>query len=146
MAEFDWSIQIMAAGTTSAVFVPNQPPPTPPSPPAGKYPTLTAQNNDVVSWGNQTKLVLQPWLAQMQGQTLVPMTPLPTSGSGSTLAGYICDPIPPNNSSDPQYVVTASSGTIFYCCLQHSGNTITVLNEPGTQNPVGGQINVVKQF
>ena len=139
--QLDWSIQIKPAGASSAVFEPQQPPPAPPFS-AGPFPTLLAQNADVVTWGNQTSMVLQPWVADSTG---APVTPIPSAsnGTGVGLAGYICDPIAAGGSSAPQYIVQAiAPAVVNYCCLLHRPN-----GQVSALTPiVAGQITVVDSF
>jgi hypothetical protein len=109
----DWSIRIVA-GTGGTVFesrVPNAV--------AG---VLQAQIGDIVTWGNATTETHQPWPTQgniQNGGTAT--TPDPVL--------FFSDPIAPNASSNPQFVVPGALTTpptplkagsvIYYCCKNH---------------------------
>ena len=109
MAQLDWAIDIIPAGTLVA-FQPKLVPPAAPGAP------LNAQAQDIVTWGNRTQDTHQPWptVGNTAGGAPVPVPP-----SGNP-AGYLCDPIPPDSSSQPQFVVTGTVGTVInYCCRFH---------------------------
>jgi hypothetical protein len=109
MAQLDWSISIVSAGTVAA-FQPNLAPAVPPGTP------LNAQAGDIVSWGNRTGETHQPWPTQGNTPDGAPVVVQP----GQKPSPYFCDPIPANSSSQPQYVVTGNTGTtIYYCCFFH---------------------------
>jgi hypothetical protein len=110
--QLDWSVQINVSGT-GAVFQPNLP-----NAQAGA--TLQAQVGDIVSWGNNTSLTHQPCPTINNDPTGQPNTAV-------TGPAKMSDPIAPNNSSTPQYVVdpaalnlpVADGTVIYYCCANH---------------------------
>jgi hypothetical protein len=109
----DWSIRIVsgAGGTVFESRVPNAVPGV-----------LQAQIGDIVTWGNATTETHQPW--PTQGNT-------PTGGPASPADPvlFFSDPIAPNESSNPQFVVpdalttppsTLKAGSVlYYCCKNH---------------------------
>lgn len=109
MAELDWAVDIIPYGS-GAAFQPKLVPPATPGTP------LNVQTNDIVTWGNRTGEVHQPWPTVGNSPTGAPV-PVPDSGNPP---GYLCDPIPPDDSSRPNYVVTGKTGDqINYCCRYH---------------------------
>jgi hypothetical protein len=111
----DWSIHIVkvAGGSAFQPWVPNSHPGDP----------TKAQVGDIVTWGNDTTGVHQPWPTENNTPTGAPAASNPP---GSAL--FFSEPIPPGGSSTPQYVVPAAlpSGTalvpgsvIYYCCKNH---------------------------
>ncbi len=101
MPQLDWAIDIIASPSGSgAAFQPRLPNAKPGDP-------LYAQVNDIVTWGNRTSDVHQPWPT---------VGNLPNGAPAPPPATGLCDPIPPNDSSRPQYVV---GDQIYYCCLNH---------------------------
>jgi hypothetical protein len=103
MPQLDWAIDIIPSGT-GAAFRPKLPKAKPGDP-------LNAQSGDIVTWGNRTKNVHQPWPTAGN---------LPNGDPAPPPATGLCDPIPPNDSSRPQFVVTGNAGDqINYCCLYH---------------------------
>jgi hypothetical protein len=97
MPQLDWSIDIIPSGT-GAAFQPHLPNAKPGDP-------LNAQANDIVTWGNRTSEVHQPWQ---------------TDANFDPTGPPLCAPIPPNDSSSPQYVVTGNPGdVIYYFCRNH---------------------------
>ena len=116
MPQLDWNISIIPSGTEAA-FQPNLPGAKPGDP-------LNAQQSDIVSWGNRTEEKHQPWPTAGN---------LPNGGPAPPPATGLSDPIPPNDSSRPQFVVPGNPGdTIYYCCFYHPTER--------------GQINVVSPF
>jgi plastocyanin len=115
---FDWSVKIVPnPNGTGAVFQPNLPNSKPGD-------TLNAQTGDIVSWRNDTGNVHQPWPTQgnVPGG---PPAPPPVAA-----ANLLSNPIKPNESSNPQFVVNTATGTtIYYCCLNHPSEkgSITVV-------------------
>jgi hypothetical protein len=108
MPQLDWNIKIIPSGT-GAEFQPNLPNAKPGDP-------LNARQSDIVSWGNRTNQVHQPWPTVGNDPNGDPV-PKPASGDPP---GYLSDPIPPNDSSRPQFVVPGNPGdTINYCCYYH---------------------------
>lgn len=108
MPELDWAIDIIPSGT-GAAFRPKLPNAKPGDP-------LYAQANDIVTWGNRTLDEHQPWPTV---GNLPSGAPVPKPATGNP-PGYLCDPIPPNDSSRPQFVVTGNVGDVFnYCCRNH---------------------------
>jgi hypothetical protein len=111
MPELDWAIDIIQSPSGSgAAFQPKLVPPAQPGAP------LNAQPEDIVSWGNRTTETHQPWptVGNTPGGDPVP---LPATGNPP---GFLCDPIPPDASSQPQFVVTGTVGAqINYCCRFH---------------------------
>jgi len=97
---FDFSIKIRGAPGQPAQFVPQGGNPGDP---------LTVKANDIVSWGNDTGETHQP--APIDNQhNLLPVPPAP----------LLSNPIPPQQSSSPAWVVAGASGTtIFYRCKSH---------------------------
>ncbi len=106
----DWAIDIIPSGA-GAEFRPKLVPPAKPGDP------LNAQVSDIVTWGNRTTEVHQPWPTVDNSPTGPPVPP-PAQGNP---AGYLCDPIPPNDSSRPLFVVPeqAVGSVINYCCRNH---------------------------
>lgn len=79
---------------------------------------LSAQQNDVVCWTNNTGETHQPWPLDANGK------PLPASSTPRGSANYLSDPIPPNRSSRPSYIVVQPSGNpptwkLNYYCATH---------------------------
>ena len=108
MPQLDWNISIVPSGT-GAAFQPNLPGAKPGDP-------LNAQESDIVSWGNRTNEVHQPWPTV---GNLPNGDPVPKPPTGNP-PGYLSDPIPPNDSSRPQFVVPGTPpATIYYCCFYH---------------------------
>jgi len=109
MPQLDWAIDIIPSGT-GAAFRPKLVPPAKPGDP------LKAQPLDIVSWGNRTTEQHQPW-PTVGNAPNGPPVPVPASGNPP---GFMCDPILPDQSSSPQFVVTGTAGTqINYCCRFH---------------------------
>jgi hypothetical protein len=96
---FDFSIKIRGAPGQPAQFVPQ-----------GGNPgdALKVKAKDIVSWGNDTTDTHQPWPTDAQ-HNLLPAPPVPS----------LSNPIPPQQSSSPAWVVTGSAGKIFYRCKTH---------------------------
>src|SRR5262245_8837705 len=106
---FDWAIRIVPISGGGAAFQPRVPNTNPGDP-------LKAQVGDIVTWGNATDAIHQPW--PTQGNT-PDGAPLPDNPPGAPVV--FSEPIPPGGSSTPQYkVVQPPSGTvIYYCCKFH---------------------------
>jgi hypothetical protein len=111
----DWSIHIVkvTGGWAFQPWVPNSHPGDP----------VKAQVSNIVTWGNDTAEVHQPWPTENNAANGAPAASNPP---GSVL--FFSEPIPPGESSNPQYVVPAKlpSGTtlvagsvIYYCCKNH---------------------------
>ena len=111
MPQLDWAIDIIhATSGTGAAFQPKL------VPPAHAGDPLKAQIGDIVTWGNRTGDTHQPW-PTVGNAPDGPPVPVPTSGNPP---GFMCDPIPGNQSSTPQFVVpNAAGGQINYCCRFH---------------------------
>lgn len=111
MPQLDWAIDIIPSTSGSgAAFRPKLVPPANPGDP------LKAQAGDIVSWGNRTTDTHQPW-PTVGNAPNGPPVPVPVSGNPP---GLLCDPIPPDQSSSPQFVVTSTAGAqINYCCRFH---------------------------
>jgi hypothetical protein len=109
--QLDWAIDILPSPSgAGAVFRPKLVPPANPGDP------LKAQPLDIVTWGNRTTETHQPWPTV---GNLASGDPAQMPATGNPL-GYLCDPIAPNDSSRPQFVVTGAAGTkINYCCRFH---------------------------
>ena len=95
--------------------------------PGACFSPLSAQQNDVVCWNNNTNETHQPWPLDAKGN------PLPASSIPRGSANYLSDPIPPGRSSRPSYIVVQPSGnpptwTLNYYCATHPKRT----NERGT--------------
>ncbi len=94
---FDWSVKIVQVSPGVAGFRPDVLG-------AKVGDSLQAQVNDIVTWGNTTPDTHQPVRVD-NGQPL-------------------CDPIPGNGSSTPQYVVQGAVGDVIkYKCSFHSLET-----------------------
>jgi hypothetical protein len=111
----DWSIHIVkvTGGSAFQPWVPNSHPGDP----------AKAQILDIVTWGNDTEEVHQPWPTENNTPNGAPAA---SNAPGSKL--FFSEPIPPGGSSTPQYVVPKAlpSGTalgagsvIYYCCKNH---------------------------
>src|ERR1041384_5585732 len=125
----DWSIRIVPnpnriAGRP-ALLVPDLVDAQPGDP-------LETQEDDLVSWDNETGQRYRPWptdafgnLQPADGKTppqAPPSFPLPSPQF------YLSDIIPANLSSSPAYnvVMPASGSVIYYCLLDASGNPTKV--------------------
>ena len=117
----DWSIKIVKAPSgKGAAFEPDLQGYNPGDP-------LPAQQDDLVTWNNTTNKTHQPWPTDEN------YNPLPASQvpRGSKL--YLSDPIPPQQSSRPNYDVAQpadkpDSWTVYYYCKVHP----KVTSERGT--------------
>jgi hypothetical protein len=111
MPQLDWAIDIIQSPSgTLAAFQPKLVPPAAPGAP------LNAQAQDIVTWGNRTTETHQPWPTVNNAPDGAPV-PVPPSGNPP---GYLSDPIPPDSSSQPQFVVTGTVGAVInYCCRFH---------------------------
>jgi len=109
----DWSIKIVpAASGGGAAFVPDL---------VGYGPgdALPAQQDDLVTWGNETDETHQPWPTD---SNYVPLSEAQVLPRGS--ANYLSDPIPPKESSRPSYDVSQpdsqpNAWTVYYFCKLH---------------------------
>lgn len=77
---------------------------------------LSAQQNDLVAWNNTTNETHQPWPLDSSDVAITPDSP-----------NYLCDPIPPQSSSSPSFVISNNLGsfpvTINYFCASHPERT-----------------------
>ena len=109
-----WSIRIEsgAGGTVFESRVPNATPGV-----------LQAQVRDIISWGNATADTHQPWPTEDN-------TPDGPPATTPDPALFFSQPIGPNESSTPQFVVPTALTTttpatlvpgsvIYYCCKNH---------------------------
>jgi hypothetical protein len=109
----DWSIRIVRASSGGgAAFVPDL---------SGYGPgdALPAQQDDLVTWGNETDETHQPWPTDCN---YVPLSEAEVLPRGS--ANYLSDPIPPQESSRPSYDVSQpatnpNAWTVYYFCKLH---------------------------
>jgi hypothetical protein len=93
---------------------------------------LRVQEDDLVSWNNETKQPFQPWPTDNQYKPLAvggvtpPPAPPPFPLPSPNL--YLSDMIPGNLSSKPAYdvVMPATGNTIYYCLLDAKGNATKV--------------------
>jgi hypothetical protein len=109
----DWSIRIVAGagGTVFESRVPNATPGV-----------LQAQIGDIVTWGNATTQPHQPWPTEGN-------TPNGAPASPPDPVLFLSQPIGPNESSTPQFVVPkalttppktlAAGSVLYYCCKNH---------------------------
>jgi hypothetical protein len=117
----DWSIKIITT-KKGAAFVPDL---------QGYQPgdALPTRVNDLVTWNNTTNDTHQPWPTD-SNYKLLP-DPVPRDSDN-----YLSDPIPPQGSSRPSYVVTQplppegppATWTVYYGCKLHP----TAKSERGT--------------
>ena len=106
----DWSIRIVPSKSgVGAAFVPDLND-------AEQGDPLQAQQDDLVTWNNTTQDTHQPWPTDNQ------YSPLDPSKVQRGTAAYMSDPIPPGESSRPNYD-TSQLGTIYYCCWIHPKET-----------------------
>jgi hypothetical protein len=111
----DWSIKIVNSSTGKGAafqvdlqgYAPGDP--------------LPAQQDDLVSWNNTTKKTHQPWPTDSNYDPLPESEVLPRGS-----ANYLCDPIPPGESSTPAYDVAQPqtttppvTWTVYYYCKLH---------------------------
>jgi len=106
----DWTVKIVQASAGGAKFSPS---------------AQQTQQDDLVSWNNQTNETHQPW------PTDANYNPLDVSRSSPQ---YLSDPIPPKRSSRPSYDVAQPSPTppsktppanwtVYYYCATHPERT-----------------------
>lgn len=96
----DWSIKIRGTPGQTAQFIPQG---------GNAGDALPVKINDIVSWGNDSEETHQPWPTDSQ-HNLLPAPPTPN----------LSDPIPPQQSSSPAWVVKETAGTtLFYRCKTH---------------------------
>jgi hypothetical protein len=101
-----WSIRI-ASGAKGTVFESRVPNTTPG--------VLQAQVRDIISWGNATNQTHQPWPTENN-------QPGGPPAANPDPALFFSQPIAPNESSTPQFVVPtalAVGSVINYCCKNH---------------------------
>jgi hypothetical protein len=106
--------------------------------------TLSAQQNDLVVWNNTTNETHQPWPVVSNDIPITPGSVNPDGSENLPSANYLCDPIPPDSSSRPSFVIVPQAGnppwTINYFCASHpertwergtiSAQAQAVVNEP----------------
>src|SRR3954466_168885 len=81
---------------------------------------LQTQEDDLVSWNNETNSAWQPW------PTDANYNALPANQVSMEDGNYLSDPIPGNLSSTPAYdVVMPTSGSIIYYCLKDANGNPT---------------------
>jgi hypothetical protein len=121
MPSYTWSVKIETVGG-QIVFTPDQTGPD--QKPAAPGAPLTAQIGDIVSWRNDTGDAHTIWQTDGAG---APVATVTASGRGipPSFDGLMSNPIAPDASSSPQYVVYAADEvtTIHYCCLLHRNET-----------------------
>lgn len=123
----DWSIKIIpnpaAIADKPALLVPDLVGAKPGDP-------LEVQEDDLVSWNNETGQSYQPWLTDQNGnpQTLGATPPPAPPPPPWFSAWYLSNMIPKNRSSTPAYdvVMPATGNTIYYCLLDQNGNPTKV--------------------
>jgi hypothetical protein len=127
----DWSIKIIpnpaAIADQPALLVPDLVGAKPGDP-------LGAQEDDLVSWNNETGQPYQPWPTDQNGnpQTLGAVTPPPAPPPPPWFpAGYLSDMIPGNLSSTPAYnvVMPAQGNVVYYCLLDKNGKATKVCGQ-----------------
>jgi len=97
---------------------------------------LQVQEDDLVSWNNQTGQSYQPWPTDQNGNPQTVSAAFTPPGNPPSTppvppwfpAGYLSDMIPKNRSSTPAYdvVMPATGNTIYYCLLDQNGNPTKV--------------------
>ena len=127
----DWSIRIIpnpkATAGQPALLVPDLVGAEPGDP-------LDAEEDDLVSWNNETDQSYQPWPSDEHGNLLpvggITPPPAPAPFPLPSPAGYLSDMIPGKQSSTPAYnVVMPANGTIFYCLIDAKGNATKVCGQ-----------------
>jgi hypothetical protein len=132
----DWSIRIIpnpdSIADRPALLVPDLVDALPGDP-------LEVQEDDLVSWNNETDQPYQPWPTDALGnlqpiktttqpiQTITP-PPAPPPFPLPSPALYLSDMIPANLSSSPAYnvVMPASGSIVHYCLIDANGNPTKV--------------------
>jgi hypothetical protein len=96
--------------------------------------SLQVQEDDLISWNNETKQPFQPWPTDNQYKPLPasvvnPPPPPPPAAPHTTL--YLSDMIPGNLSSTPAYnaVMPAAGNIVYYCLLDANGNATKVCGQ-----------------
>lgn len=110
----EWAVRIVTDDQGHTAFLPRVPGGTSGS-------ELLAEAGDVVTWGNATTEIHQPW------PTDASFVPVPAATPPSATPGYMSDPIPANGSSQPQFITAGAVGTVLhYCCLLHQSERGTI--------------------
>lgn len=122
MPSYTWSVKIEKTRGGQTVFTPDQTGPD--QKPAAPGDPLTAQIGDIVSWRNDTGDVHTIWQTDDAGAPIATVT-VGDRGIPPSFDGLMSNPIAPDTSSSPQYIVYAGDGvpTIHYCCLLHRNET-----------------------
>lgn len=96
---------------------------------------LEVQEDDLVSWNNETKQPYQPWPTD-GSYKLLPVNgltppPAPPPFSLPSPSGYLSDMIPGNLSSTPAYdvVMPTTGNVIYYCLIDASGKPTKVCGQ-----------------
>ncbi len=128
----DWSIKIIpnpaATADQPVVLKPDL---------VGAHPgdPLGAQEDDLVSWNNQSGVPYQPWPTDDSYKLLpvkgVTPPPSPPPFSLPSPAGYLSDMIPGKLSSSPAYnvVMPKKGNVVYYCLLDANGNPTKVCGQ-----------------
>ena len=125
----DWSIKIIpnlgATADTPALLKPDLVGAKPGDP-------LQVQEDDLVSWNNETGQPYQPWPTDDRYNLLavggVTPPPAPPPFPQPTPGFYLSDMIPGNLSSQPAYnaVMPAIGNVVYYCLIDAKGNATKV--------------------
>jgi len=125
----DWSIKIIpnpsAIADTPALLKPDLVGAKPGDP-------LQVQEDDLVSWNNETGQPYQPWPTDDRYNLLavggVTPPPAPPPFPQPTPGLYLSDMIPGNRSSTPAYnaVMPAIGNVVYYCLIDAKGNATKV--------------------
>jgi len=121
----DWSIRIIPnpsqIANQPALLVPDLEDAEPGDP-------LEVQEDDLISWDNETNQPYQPWPTDNQYKPLavggIAPPPAPPAFELPSPALYLSDMIPANLSSQPAYdvVMPTKGNVIYYCLLDANGN------------------------
>lgn len=93
---------------------------------------LDAQEDDLVSWNNESGQPYQPWptdaLGNLQPVKTVTPPPAPPPFSLPSPKLYLSDMVPPNLSSSPAYnvVMPLPGNIVHYCLIDANGNATKV--------------------
>jgi len=93
---------------------------------------LQVQEDDLVSWNNETGQPYQPWPTDDRYNLLavggVTPPPAPPPFPQPTPGFYLSDMIPGNLSSQPAYnaVMPATGNVVYYCLIDAKGNATKV--------------------
>ena len=128
----DWSIKIIpnpaATADKPALLKPDLVGAKPGDP-------LEVQEDDIVSWNNETKQPYQPWPTD-SSYKLLPVNglippPAPPTFPLPSPPGYLSDMIPGQLSSTPAYsvVMPAKGNVVYYCLLDAKGNPTKVCGQ-----------------